>query len=304
MNKIIIDADPGVDDAFAIILAGMSKSIDLLGVTVVGGNCGIKNGIRNAFKCLNLCNRDDVPVFKGAKDSLKVRFEDAAYVHGINGFGDLEYKSIRRFCKGNAIKYLIKEVNRHPGEIDVVAVGPLTNIALAILKDKNFAKNLRSLIIMGGAVGKGNVTEYAEFNFYKDPHAAKIVFDSEIKEIVMLGLDVTTKLPLAEKYENYLENHNSELARILYKITRLGAAFDRKCGHDGLILNDPLTIAYLINPNVVELKKAIVSIEINGEEIGKSYVKLNDLVNCKVAYKVNPELFYQILFDTVIEKKY
>lgn len=304
MNKVIIDADPGIDDAFAILLAAESRYIDLLGITIVAGNTGLENGIRNSFKILDMCNKDFIPVYKGAEVSLENRSIEADYVHGKNGFGDLDYEPIRRSTSGDAIEFLINTVNNNPGEISVIAVGPLTNVALAVMRDKNFAQNLKSLLIMGSAKVEGNVTKFAEFNFYQDPHAAKVVFDSEIENIYLFGLNVTTKLPLTEKYEEYLKNHDSELAKTLYQITRLGAAFDRKCGHDGLILNDPLTVAYLIDSNVAEMMDADVDIAIDGELIGKSFITLKENGKCKVAYDVNPELFYQILFDTVIEKKY
>lgn len=300
MAKIIIDADPGVDDALAIILACKSEFIELLGITIVAGNTGIENGIKNTFKTLDLCNKNYIPVYKGAESSLENRKVEAAYVHGKNGFGDLEYEPIIRSTSGDAIEYLIKMVNENPGEIDLVAVGPLTNVALAIMRDKNFASNLKSLLIMGCSKVKGNVTKFAEFNFYQDPHAAKIVLESGIKEIVLFGLNVTEKLPLTETLEEKLKNSNNEIAQIIYKITRLGAEFDRSVGLEGLIINDPLTVAYLIDSNVVELMNADVEIATEGEQIGRSYIRMNENGKCKVAYEVNPKLFYDILFENIL----
>lgn len=301
MTRIIIDADPGVDDAFAIMLACKSRFIELLGVTIVAGNCGLENGIKNTFKVLDLCDKNHIQVYKGAESSLENRKVEADYVHGKNGFGDLEYESIIRSTNGDAIEYLIKTVNESPGEIDIVAVGPLTNIALAIMRNKDFAKNVKSLLIMGSAKVRGNVTKFAEFNFYQDPHAAKIVLDSDIKDIKLFGLNVTEKLPLTEEYENKLLNSDNELAQTIYKITRLGAEFDRSVGHDGLIMNDPLTVAYLIDSNVVELMNADVDIATEGDQIGKSYISQKEDGKCQVAYEVNPELFYEILFESIFE---
>ena len=300
MAKIIIDADPGVDDALAIILACKNQFIELLGVTVVAGNCGIENGIRNTFKVLDMCDKNHVPVYRGAESSLENRKIEAEYVHGLNGFGDLEYEPIRRSTNGDAIEYLIKSVNENPNQIDIVAVGPLTNIALAIMRNKDFSKNVKSLLIMGSAKVKGNVTKYAEFNFYQDPHAAKIVLDSDIKDIKIFGLNVTEKLALKQEDEEKLKKSDKEIAQTIYKITRLGAEFDRSCGHEGLILNDPLLIAYLIDSNVVELTDADVEVETQGELIGKSYFTMKENGKCKLAYQVNSDLFYNILFENIL----
>lgn len=300
MAKVIIDSDPGVDDSLAIILACKSKFIELLGITVVAGNCGIENGVRNSFKVLDMCNKNHIPVYKGAEVSLENRKVEADYVHGKNGFGDLKYEPIIKSTSGDAVDYLIRTVNENPGQIDIVAVGPLTNIALAIMRSNDFAKNVKSILIMGSAKVKGNVTKFAEFNFYQDPHAAKIVLDSDIKDILIFGLNVTEKLPLTQELENKLKNSKSEIAQIIYKITRLGAEFDRSCGHKGLIVNDPLTIAYLIDSNVANLTLADVDIATEGEQVGKSYISLKENGKCKVAYQVNPELFYNILFEDIL----
>ncbi len=300
MAKVIIDADPGVDDSLAIILACKSKFIELLGITVVAGNCGIENGVRNSFKVLDMCNKNHIPVYKGAEVSLENRKVEADYVHGKNGFGDLKYEPIIKSTSGDAVDYLIHAVNENPGQVDIVAVGPLTNIALAIMRNNDFAKNVKSILIMGSAKVKGNVTKFAEFNFYQDPHAAKIVLDSDIKDILIFGLNVTEELSLTQELENELKNSKSEIAQIIYKITRLGAEFDRSCGHEGLIVNDPLTIAYLIDSNVAKLTLADVDIATEGEQIGKSYISLKENGKCKVAYQVNPELFYNILFEDIL----
>jgi len=301
MNKIIIDADPGVDDAFAIILAAKSQYIDLLGITVVDGNCSLSHGINNTFKILDLCNKSDIPVYRGAKTSLIARDINATSVHGENGFGNLEYVPIKKEVNGDAVDYLIETVNNNPNEITLVAIGPLTNIALAINKDKNFSKNIKSLIIMGGSTDKGNITPDAEFNIYKDPEAAKIVFEANIKDIIMIGLNVTNKCPLKEEYEQILrDNRDKDVCDVLYKISRVAAEFDRSHGLDGLILNDPINVAYLIDNSILELKNANVDIIINGEKCGKTDVIFTESGKHKVAIDVNSKKFYKILFDTIL----
>lgn len=300
MKRIIIDADPGIDDIFAILLAAKSSELKIEGITTVAGNCDLEHATNNAFKALDLANRLDIPVYKGEKQAINENNDYASTVHGNNGLGGIYYQPICKQTENkSATDYLIEEVNNNPGEIIIVAIGPLTNIAKAILKNKDFSKNVKDLIIMGGAAGKGNITPHAEFNFYKDPDAANIVFNANFKNIVMIGLDVTTKLPLNEKLEKILLNMNSDLADFLFKITRTGADFDRKLGWDGCILNDPLTIAYLLDENIIELKNAHVTIETSGEKIGKSNVSFIENSNCQVTYEVNPDKFYNILFKKI-----
>lgn len=301
MNKIIIDTDPGVDDLFAILLAGNSGELDIQGICTVAGNCSLDYATKNAFKCLDLVNRQDVPVYQGMEKPMGAATEDASYVHGNNGMGDVSYPEIQRQTEPlHAVDFLLKAVNEHPNEITVVAIGPLTNIAYALQKDADFLKKTKALIIMGGSTDAGNVTPYAEFNFYADPIAAKMVFDSEFSEIVMMGLNVTTKLPLTEKLEGILQDSDQELAQFLYQVTRKGAAFDRSHDLGGLILNDPLTIAYLLDPSIVELRDAEIEIETTGERCGASNVRFVDSSRCKVGYDVDYEKFYKLIFDRIL----
>lgn len=300
MKRIIIDADPGVDDAFAILLAAYSDELKIESITTVEGNCSVENGTNNAFKILDLAGKSSIPVYQGMDKAIKTKNKDASHVHGNNGMGGITYETINRQVEDmHAVDYLIKTVKENPDQITLVAIGPLTNIACAIKKDKDFAKNVQSLILMGGSANKGNITPYAEFNFYKDPDAAKIVFDANFKQIIMMGLDVTTKLPLDQKLENLLQNMNNELADFLFKITRTGAKFDRQMGLDGFILNDPLTVAYLIDPSIVELKAAKIDIETTGEKMGKSNVVFEKKTNCLVGYKVDANKFYNLLFHKI-----
>lgn len=303
MQKIVIDTDGGVDDAFAILLANTSKKINLQAITTVEGNCKLNYVNQNVFKMLEFTNNNDILVYEGEKKPLIVKPVEAEHIHGENGLGSVEFDPVKRKVENiKAVDYLVKEVNSNPKKIKIVAIGPLTNIALAIKKDKNFVKNVKELIIMGGGVKKGNITKFAEFNFYRDPHAAEIVFKAGFKNLIMIGLDVTEKLPLTAKLENLLIDINTDLSNLLYKASRLGAEFDRKSGHDGFILNDALTIAYLIDKSILNLKKAHIDIKIDGEEIGRSIIIDNKKTNCKIAYNVNVNKFYRILFTNIFNK--
>ena len=299
MKKIIIDCDPGVDDAFALVLASSCQDLDILGVTTVAGNCSLENATNNTFKVLDMVNRNDISVYAGSDKSLIKEDVDAEDVHGIGGLGGVEFEKINRSVENiNAIDYLISEVNKFPGDVSVVALGPLTNIALAIRNNRDFASNIKELVIMGGAVGKGNITEDAEFNFYKDPDAAKEVFDNFKGKIVMVGLDVTRRIPLTKELEHKLLEIDTPLSRFLYDITRNGAEFDRKQGFDGLIINDPLTIAYLIDREMLEFINRDVDIDL---DTAKSVIKDTDHCDVLVAVDVEVNKFYKMLFKSIFD---
>ena len=299
MKKIIIDCDPGVDDAFALLLACKCNELDILGITTVAGNCSLDDATNNTFKMLDMAGRNDILVYKGSDRSLIKEDVDAEDVHGIGGLGGVTFEKINRNTEDmNGIDYLVSTVNKYPGEVTVVALGPLTNIALAIRNDKDFSKNVKELVMMGGAVGKGNITPDAEFNFYKDPDAAKEVFDNFKGKIVMVGLDVTRKIPLTKRLEQKLLEIDTPLSRFLYDITRNGAEFDRKAGNDGLIINDPLTIAYLIDRNILDfINRNVVVDEKSGKSIIKEATHYDDLV----AVSVEVNKFYKMLFKSIFD---
>ena len=308
-ERIIIDVDPGTDDAFAILVASLAEELDIEGITTVAGNCSLDNAVNNTFKILNICNRDDILVYKGMEKSLSKEVADASYVHGNNGLGGIEFQKINRNTEStHAVDYLIEEVNNNPNEITVVALGPLTNIACAIKKNADFCKNIKKLVIMGGAEDMGNVTPFAEFNFHKDPKAAKIVFDNLKCDIYVVPLNVTHKFPLTKicedrlQYLNYhLVNTNHEISDFLYKITRKGAKFDREhLNSDGVYMHDPVTILYLIDNTTLKFKPVDIDIIIDGEQQGMSVIKNNEDSNVKIAYELD-EKCYKILFKKLFD---
>lgn len=305
MRKIIIDSDPGVDDFVAITFAVKSKKFDILGITTVDGNCSIENATRNALKTLELAKAEKIPVYEGMNKPLKAEMSNAAHVHGSNGFGGVEYKeSAQKKEKTNAIDFLINEVNSKIKNVTIVAIGPLTNIATAIMRDNNFAKNIEELIIMGGAEHTGNITPTAEFNFYHDPDAVKVVLESGIEKITVVDLDVTKKVTLNPNLEKFLIDKNDELAKIWYDITRIGAKFDiEHAGVDGSIINDAVTIGYLINSNLLKMKEVNMDISLNKEDYGTCLIKDcidNSVIpNCKISTEIYTKEFLKLLFETI-----
>ena len=177
---LLIDTDPGVDDALAILMAFNDARHDVVGLTVAAGNVGLQHTVRNALKLCEVAGRKDVPVFPGTEAPLLHAAPDAAYVHGQDGFGDTGYAPSNREAEAeHAALAILRLSHVHAGRLLLVALGPLTNLALALKLDPTLPERIARLVVMGGAVtGHGNITPAAEFNVYFDPEAARIVFDA------------------------------------------------------------------------------------------------------------------------------
>ncbi len=190
-RPVLLDCDPGIDDAFAIMFACGHPDLDLVGVTTVAGNVSLALTTANALAVLDFAGRPDVPVISGCAAPLLRPALDGSTVHGEGGLGAARLpRAAAGAAAGHAADYLIERVRAAPGEITLVATGPLTNIALAVLRYPPLAKEVAGFVIMGGSAGRGNVTPAAEFNIACDPEAASIVFSAGWR-VTMIGLDVT-----------------------------------------------------------------------------------------------------------------
>jgi purine nucleosidase len=189
--KMLIDCDPGLDDALALLLAHGDPNIELVGVTTVGGNVGLHNTTRNALQLREYLGFPTVPVAKGAAEPLTREARDAAHVHGKGGLGSVVLPpATMPLSDLHAVDFLIETLERSPGAVHLVAIGPLTNIALALEREPAIARWAASFTIMGGSYTRGNATVAAEFNIFADPEAAQIVFDADW-QVTMIGLDLT-----------------------------------------------------------------------------------------------------------------
>lgn len=307
MKRIIIDTDMWPDDYIAVQLAALSKKIKLEGISLVCGNTNIKSVKRKLLKALDMINMlGKFKIYEVQSNELNKDTFDSNYSVPVSkDLSDTEYDDANgKIEDTNAIDWMIDLVNNNPRKIIVVAIGPLTNIAKAILKDQHFVKNIKQLIIMGGAENFGNITPYAEFNFYEDPQAAKIVFESGIKDIKLIGFDVTKKVMFDETLEKMFINSEDENAKFIYSITRDTAKLDREENKvDGAIISDAVNICYLLNKRSLKFKKAFVEIETTDSvRIGESKVYYNKKFNCEIAMDVDAKLCKKIIFNTICPK--
>ncbi|WP_244634673.1 nucleoside hydrolase [Erwinia persicina] len=274
VKKIIIDCDPGIDDAIAILLAIADPEIKLMGITTIAGNISVDKTFKNAREITELAGKSDIPVFKGTSRPLMFAAGKTTMVHGENGLGGIELpEPVQEDSGYHAVDFIIKTVMENPGEIIICPIGPLTNIALALIKEPALADNIKDIVLMGGAAFcPGNITAYAEFNFYVDPHAAHIVFDTA-RHVTMLGLDVTEKVDIRKGLCNILETGN-HVAQISASMSRVYAMKDP-------YLHDPCAIAYVINPGLFSGIKGSIEIDYTSKEkYGQCFARTEkELVN-------------------------
>ncbi|HTV59198.1 MAG TPA: nucleoside hydrolase [Verrucomicrobiae bacterium] len=265
-RRIIIDTDPGVDDAMAIFLALRSPELKIEAITPVSGNVPLALTLPNALRLVEIAGRTDVPVAGGASVPLVRDLVTAKYVHGENGLGGVEFPepTVKPVAE-TATEIICRLVRSNPGEITIVAVGPLTNIATVLRSDPEIARLIPAIVLMGGGISHGNVTPAAEFNLYVDPEAARVVFDAGIP-LTMVGLDVTEKVIVNESHIRQLRAAPNPVSQAAAKI--LQATFDLASHSDDVTyvaMHDPLTVASLIDPSLLSFTDYYVEIETEGE---------------------------------------
>lgn len=265
-RRIIIDTDPGVDDAMAIFLALRSPELKVEAITPVSGNVPLELTLPNALRLVEIAGREDVPVAAGASLPLVRRLVTARYAHGKNGLGGVDFPPPRiKPVAETATEIICRLVRGNPGEITIVAIGPLTNVATVLRSDPEIAGMIPAIVIMGGALAHGNITPAAEFNLYVDPEAARIVFDAGIP-LTMVGLDVTEKVLLTDAHVQKLLAANNPVSQAAAKIMK--ATIDRMRQENfgaAVAMHDPLTVASLLDPHLLTFTDYCVEIETEGE---------------------------------------
>lgn len=305
-RKIIIDTDPGQDDAAAIMLALASpEDIEILGLCAVAGNVPLKLTSRNIRIMLELCNRTDIPVYEGCERPLVRDPITAEHVHGSTGLdGPTLPEPVLAAQSQNAIDFIIETIRREPeGTITLCTLGALTNIATALQKAPDIAPRIKELVLMGGGFFEGgNITPAAEFNIYVDPHAADIVFRSGIP-LVMMPLDVTHKLLTTKARIAAIREIGTRPAIAMVEMLEFFERFDvEKYGSDGGPLHDPSVIAYLIKPELFDGRDCNVEIEVNSElTIGMTVVDWWKVTgrapNTRVMRDVDADGFFALLTE-------
>jgi purine nucleosidase len=262
-TKILIDTDPGVDDALAILMA--HRHADVLGLSIAAGNVGLRHTTGNALKLVETIAAA-TPVFAGCPTPLVCSAEDAAFVHGADGFGDTGYSpSLRAVEREPAAQAIVRLAREHAGELVLVAIAPLTNLALALRLDPALPQRVARLVVMGGAVtGRGNTTATAEFNFGFDPEAAHVVFSAWPK-IELVDWELCTRHAIEfATVERWLQADNAQ-ARFFNAISRKTRAWSRSRGRPRLVVADALAVAVALQPDIVRAAEdRYVAIERNG----------------------------------------
>ncbi len=317
MRKIIFDTDPGIDDAYAIITAMKHPDIKVLGICTVAGNKGIEFTTTNAQKLIKLMNYD-CQVYKGAKDSLLKVADDAGATHGIDGLGGVPLVYDKSSLSSiSAVDYILNTVKENPNEIEIIAIGPVTNIALAIRKDKETMKKIKAIYTMGGGVYRGNITPVAEFNYWYDAQATKEMFELGVDvPIHMIGLDITHKSIVTNNDLEFMKMTGGELGQLLYDmILPYVEAYWKFSKYTGCVIHDLLCMIYAIDQTVCP-KEAIyhshLEVSTTGITIGQTVVDIVDswkqpknvYVPLKVDENKYKELFFKIVFGEEVAEMY
>ena len=300
-TKIVLDTDPGHDDAIALLLALASPELEVLGVTSVSGNQTLEKTTTNALKILEFVERTDIPVYVGCDRPLVREQWAAAYVHGESGLDgpDLPDPTTKP-AEGHAIEFIATTVEEHDGVV-LVPVGPLTNIGLLFARYPGIEDRIARIVLMGGAIAEGNVTPAAEFNIWADPEAAHRVFTSGI-DVTMVGLDVTHKaLLFPQKVDELREGGRvGGLVAALYDFYH--GHHRRMYGWEGSPVHDALAVAHVISDRFLQTEHRHVQIDIGPEPgRGRTYVDLWERTgkkpNCHVAVEVDGPGFIDVLVD-------
>jgi purine nucleosidase len=265
--RVVLDTDPGIDDALAMLLAVASPEVDLACVTVTGGNCPLEAGVRNARNVLALAGRSDVPACAGVALPLIRPPFTALETHGDTGLGYAKLPdSPVAVSDEHGVDAIIREIMARPGEVTLVAVAPLTNVAIAIRKEPRIVEAVREVIIMGGAVrADGNTTSLAEFNFYVDPHAAHMVLESGMP-MTLLPWDISRDVLLMQKHVDRLLEISSPVSRFIAEATRYYIEFhEGTFDMAGCSINDPVALALAFQPDLARTEPVHLAIEYSSE---------------------------------------
>lgn len=291
-TKLIIDTDPGIDDAMAIFYAAAAPDIELLGLTSIFGNVHVEQATRNALRLLEWAGLDHVPVAQGASTPRALpAFPPSFHVHGAEGFGDLPAETPKtRPLDESAAEFLVRMAREHKGELVLCPIGPLTNIAAALDLDAGFAANVARIVLMGGSLEEGgNITAHAEANIYHDPHAAERVFASGAR-IEMVGLDVTHRILCTAEDFDAMEAAAPRLGGLINEMSRFYLHFYTTVGkHDGCSLHDPAAVIACTHPELFTPRAVPITVSCEGETSGATLIATDGRAPCQVLMGVQAD---------------
>ncbi len=307
MRRFLIDTDTGSDDAVALVLALKHPNTQIVAITTVAGNVPLKMATQNALYTVELCG-SSVPVFEGLAKPLLRPLETAQFVHGQDGMGDIGLVlSGRVAASGHAVDKILEVFNANPFEIDLITLGPLSNIAVALLRDPSLATKIRSCYIMGGTSDNvGNMSFAGEYNMYADPEAAKIVFESGLN-ITMIGWDISRKYAVMNPEDTaVLKAIGTPIAHFCVDIQAVLQEYAlRETGLAGFDLPDPIAVAIALEPSIATRSKDFfVTVETsNGQARGQTLLDYHNVskqvANTTVILEADRHKFLQLLHSAL-----
>ncbi len=300
-KKIILDCDPGHDDAVAIMLAAGSGELELLGVTVVAGNQTLENTVRNACNVLSWIGREEIPVCAGCPRPLVREKMVAADIHGSTGLDGPVFPPQTKFPEAeHAVDFLIRTLLAQEGDVTVITTGPMTNLALALRREPRIAEKIERILLMGGSLSNGNVSPAAEFNILADPEAAHICFSAG-RPVTMMGLDVTRKVLCTPDVVARMARIESPAAQLFVSLMGHFCRTQKEVfGWEGGPLHDPVTVASLLDPGMVTLQGMNVQIDLShGPSYGRTNCDAFDYLGlphtAEVAVDIDPARFWDVI---------
>ena len=303
-EPIIIDTDPGIDDFFAIIIANACKAFDIRAITPVSGNQDYSKVVQNALDIVDFLGMN-CPVTKGAEKPLIIKGETSPQAHGETGLGFTKLpRSNRKQSKEWAWDAIYREAKSNPGKLHIIAIGPLTNIAIAILKYPELTHLIGKLTIMGGSANFGNHSPYGEFNIWVDPHAAAVVFRSGIK-IKMFGLDGNATCKLSKQEFDEILAYDFKLKKEFQSIIDFIFDRDNKFYAEGPVIHDAITVASLVDDTIMEFTECYTDVETkSSSSFGRTVVDVRNTwgkePNSLVAVKGDKEKCKKVFLDSLL----
>jgi len=302
---VILDVDPGHDDAVAMMLACGHPDLDLLAVTTVAGNVTVEKTMRNALRVLSLIGCDDVPVARGASGPLERPLHTAEDIHGKSGLAGPEEIPDAGFGpdERDAVALISDTIRASAEPVTLIPVGPLTNIALFLREHGDLKDRIAGISLMGGSMGLGNTTPAAEFNIYVDPEAAREVFESGLP-ITMSGLDVTHQAGAGPEERERLRATGRVGSVVAGFLDFFAAAYERTFGFDSPPLHDPVAVAAVVDPALVKTRPMRVDVECEsdltrGETICDYYGVKGQKPNAEVGVELDREGFFEVLYGAL-----